>query len=74
MEWLYQNLFLWMNNNQLLKVDYIVPREGRKSLVGRLIQYSYEEQLFIFYLDDTKSVLSLHQKQIDKIESNTGKH
>ncbi|WP_335870393.1 hypothetical protein [Bacillus sp. 2205SS5-2] len=68
MEQWYDQLKKWQNTNQLLFVEYVVIRMGTSSFSGRLLDFPPSSNTFLFYNDDTKSVLSLAVSQIDKIE------
>ncbi|WP_421380836.1 hypothetical protein ACOJQI_18725 [Bacillus salacetis] len=65
----WQDLFQkWQKENKLLNVEYLRIKKGRFSFSGRLIQFHLDTQTLIFYVDDTKSVVSLHLNQIENID------
>jgi hypothetical protein len=64
----WQKLFQkWQQENKLLNVEYLIIKKGKFSFTGRLLQFQPDTDTLIFYVDDTKSVISLQLNQIENI-------
>ncbi|RIW38785.1 hypothetical protein D3H55_00020 [Bacillus salacetis] len=59
----------WQLENKLLRVEYLTAKKGKSSFSGRLLQFYPDTRTLIFYMDDTKSVISLYLNQIENINA-----
>jgi hypothetical protein len=57
----------WITVNQLLVIVVTIQRRGRKTIVGRLVQFDTINHSILVYLDDSKSVECYTFNQIDHI-------
>ncbi|MGD9679137.1 MAG: hypothetical protein AB7V16_12410 [Vulcanibacillus sp.] len=62
------DLLVWKEQNQLLIIKLIAPKNNRKILIGRIIQYDAEKCNILIYLDDDKTLSSVSIYEIDQIK------
>ncbi|MBE4909685.1 hypothetical protein IMZ08_16705 [Bacillus luteolus] len=55
----------WVNNNQLLYIEVVLKKVGRKEVLGRIVQFNGESLLI--YKEDTKMVEHYLLNEIDNI-------
>ncbi|QOR66824.1 hypothetical protein IM538_01080 [Cytobacillus suaedae] len=55
----------WVNNNQLVYIEVVLKKIGRKEVLGRIVQFNGESLLI--YKDDTKMVEHYLLNEIDNI-------
>jgi hypothetical protein len=55
----------WVKDNQLLHIEVVLKKVGRKEILGRIVQYNGEGLLV--YMDDTKMVEHYLLNEIDNI-------
>lgn len=58
----------WINDKNLLNVEIVSQKKGRRNLSVRLLKLDEEMQTLLVYDVDQKQVLSLMINQIDRIQ------
>ncbi len=66
MEMFNEQIQNWVNNNQLLYIEVVLKKVGRKEVLGRIVQFNGES--ILIYKDDTKMVEHYLLNEIDNIE------
>ncbi|MFO1446320.1 hypothetical protein KDN24_24570 [Bacillus sp. Bva_UNVM-123] len=59
---------IWMEEKRLLYVTVVIQKKGRRTFYGRIIHFSLEEQIVLFYNEDQASTESYYFKEIDNID------
>lgn len=57
----------WITENRLVKLTYIVEKQGEKVIYGRLIKLDEDDEIILIYVDDEKKVESIHIHAIEDI-------
>lgn len=65
MEMFYEQLKGWVQENQLLRIEVVLKKIGRRQILGRIVQYN--EESVLIYMDDTKTVENYLLNEIDNI-------
>lgn len=67
MENFYRNFKNWIEENRLLVIEVTLRKQGRKTFLGRMVQFNQKENSLLIYNDDTKSIEHLILNEIDEI-------
>ena len=59
---------LWMEQNQLLYLSLIKPKNGKQVLWGRIIKYEEDQNLIILYHDDEKKTYQVMLNEIEDVK------
>lgn len=65
----YQRFYEWMREKRLLHIEIVLPRRGRQSFFGRLIQYDTGQESLLVYNDDQKALHHIKLNEIENIET-----
>jgi|GEM_PF-3029256 len=69
---LVQQIEIWIQSRQLIRLSLVQKGIGRKVFHGRVLQFSAQEMLILFYHDDEKKVYNISLNEIEDIaEANT---
>lgn len=58
----------WITENRLIRLVYIIERQGQRVVHGRIIQLDETKQMILMYLDDEKSMESIKMNAIETME------
>lgn len=64
-----EHLEEWISANKLLSVKLKNPKDGKETIVGRLIKYEKSTKTLLVYVDDTKSLSNLLISNVEQIVS-----
>ena len=57
----------WIDENRLLRIEVIYRKTGRKTIIGKLLQFNPHINTLLVYTEDQKTVESININQIDDI-------
>ena len=57
----------WIKENRLVHIEVVLKKIGRKTVIGRIIQFNRKDNSLLIYADDQKEIKHIMINEIDHI-------